>query len=87
MDSVTTSHLKLQAKMSNRGAYDKPSVSVYKSDCLYLTRNTFICDLVPFVSNFNIATPPQSGGHNLNFSLYFIYGWLVVWMGDKNTIL
>jgi len=29
MDSVTTSHLKQQAKMSNRGAYDEASVSVY----------------------------------------------------------
>jgi hypothetical protein len=26
MDSVTTSRLKLQAKMSNRGAYDETSI-------------------------------------------------------------
>lgn len=39
MGSVTTSHLKLQAKMSNPGAHDEASVSVSRIGCLYLTRN------------------------------------------------
>jgi len=40
MDSVTTSHLKLQAKMWYLVTYNKASVFVYKSGRLYWTWNT-----------------------------------------------
>ena len=42
MDSVTTSHLKIQAKMWNRVAYNKTCLSVYKIGRLYWIRNTNI---------------------------------------------